>query len=93
MNYFYTIKNTVSLLEKLKKEQYYLIVGLIAGGYITIFYDISKYLIDKYVFASLPKAFDHTVGTYAVAGLISIAIGLLAVGLLLKGKFKKSPTD
>lgn len=79
-------------MTKLKKEQFYLIVGLIAGGYITIFYDISKYLIDKYVFANLPKAFDHTVGTYVIAGLISIAIGLLAVNVLLKGKFEKEST-
>ena len=81
-------------MEKLKKEQYYLVAGLIAGAYISIFYDIIKYLIGEYFFTDWKvRHLDPTVPIFAIAGMLSIAIGLISLWALLRGKFEKKPTD
>ena len=73
----------------IKKEHYWGVVGLVAGAYITIFYDILKHLLEKYVFPNTNPAFDTTIPVDVYAGLGSIGAGVFAFLWLSKNREKK----
>ena len=73
----------------IKKEQYWGVAGLVAGAYITIFYDILKHVLEKYVFQNTNPALDVTIPIYAYAGLGSIGAGVFAFLWLIKNREKK----
>ena len=77
----------------IKKEQYWGVVGLVAGAYITIFYDILKHVFEKYVFENHDPAFDPTITIDVYAGLGSIGAGVFAFLWLIKNRKKKEDIE
>lgn len=74
------------MLQVLRKDLYLVIMGLVASAYITIFYDIFKHIFENY--SKHMPIYDNTILIDVLAGILSIAIGIIVVFVLKRDEKK-----
>lgn len=75
------------MLQVLRKDLYLVIMGLVASAYITIFYDIFKHIFKNYSQHVTP-VLDNAILIDTLAGVLSIAIGIIVVFALKRDEKK-----